>query len=79
MKDDIKTPKIKLGKYRHYKGNFYQVVGSALHSETLEPLVIYKPLYDSEVEYWVRPYDMFVGKVEHNGNILPRFELTDEK
>lgn len=64
--------------YQHYKGGKYQVIGSALHSETLEPLVVYKPLYLSEQfpkeTLWVRPEKMFESNVEVNGNIVPRFK-----
>ena len=52
--------KLKLGKYEHYKGNQYEVIGVAYHSETLEKLVVYKALYQSEEEnLWVRPLKMF--------------------
>lgn len=55
--------KIKLGKYRHYKGNMYEVLGVARHSETLEELVVYRALY-GENELWVRPVKMFLEEVE---------------
>ena len=71
-------PKIKLGKYRHFKGNLYEVLGIALHSETLEELVLYKALYVSkefgENSLWVRPKDMFFEEVEVLGKKVPRFE-----
>lgn len=51
------------GRYRHFKGNFYQVVGVARHSETEEQLVVYRPLY-GEGGLWVRPYAMFAGPVD---------------
>lgn len=51
------------GRYRHFKGNFYQVVGVARHSETEERLVVYRPLY-GEGGLWVRPYEMFAGPVD---------------
>ncbi len=58
----------------------YEVIGVAHHSESLEPLVIYKALYNSE-EYgpnaiWVRPFDMFVEKVNVDGKEVPRFEYV---
>ena len=58
--------KIKLGKYRHYKGKDYQVLGVAKHSETGEKLVVYQKLYDN-YSLWVRPYSMFIEEVEING------------
>lgn len=72
------------GKYRHYKGNYYKVIGVAMHSETREKLVLYKALYDCpelEAEYgsdpfFVRPYDMFFEKVVVDGVEMPRFELV---
>jgi len=64
---------IKLGKYRHYKGNEYEVIGAARHSETLEDLVVYKALY-SNYDLWVRPLNMFLEEVEVNGKKVKRFE-----
>jgi cyclomaltodextrinase / maltogenic alpha-amylase / neopullulanase len=64
---------LKLGKYRHYKGNEYQVIGIAKHSETLEDLVVYKKLYDDH-GLWVRPLKMFIEKVDVDGKKVPRFE-----
>ncbi len=65
---------IKLGKYQHYKGGLYDVVGEALHSETKEELVVYKPLYETpEDNFWVRPKKMFLEKVEIDGKEVPRF------
>ncbi|MEI7429154.1 MAG: DUF1653 domain-containing protein [Betaproteobacteria bacterium] len=60
------------GRYRHYKGGEYQVVGVARHSETLEPLVIYRPLYNDS-GLWVRPYTMFFEQIEIDGRQQPRF------
>lgn len=64
---------IESGKYRHYKGGEYEVLGIALNSETEEPLVVYRALYDSKVQYWVRPYDMFIDTVESGGKAVLRF------
>ena len=61
------------GRYRHFKGNEYEVLGVAKHSETLEELVVYKALY-GEHGLWVRPLAMFLEEVEHNGRKVPRFE-----
>jgi len=72
-------PELEKGTYRHNKtGHLYEVIGVALHTETDEPLVVYRPLYESEYEFFVRPYAMFVENVEINGLMVPRFELIDE-
>ncbi|PKF63022.1 DUF1653 domain-containing protein [Psychromonas sp. psych-6C06] len=63
---------IKLGKYQHYKGSFYQVEGMATHSETEEKLVVYRPLY-GEQALWVRPLDMFIETIDVDGVLKPRF------
>jgi hypothetical protein len=60
------------GRYRHYKGKDYLVLGLARHSETLEPLVVYQALY-GEHGLWVRPAAMFVETVEIGGKTVPRF------
>ncbi len=67
-------PAVKLGRYRHYKGGEYEVVGVARHSETLEPLVVYRPLYNDS-GLWVRPYAMFLEHIELDGRLQPRFAL----
>lgn len=69
-------PELLPGRYRHYKGGLYQVLGVARHSETLEPLVIYRPLY-GEGALWVRPHAMFTGTVGIEGQSRPRFELVE--
>lgn len=66
---------IPLGRYRHYKGKDYSVVGFARHSETEEVMVLYVPLY-GEGGYWVRPLSMFTGSVTHAGREQPRFQLV---
>jgi hypothetical protein len=65
-------PATPLGRYRHYKGGEYEVVGVARHSETLEPLVVYRPLYNAS-GWWVRPHAMFFGSVTIAGRAQPRF------
>lgn len=62
------------GRYRHYKGGEYEVLGIARHSETEESLVLYRPLY-GEGGLWVRPLEMFCEAVEVGGEPVPRFEL----
>ena len=68
-------PRIPLGRYRHYKGGEYEVLGVVRHSETLEPLVLYRPLYNDSGS-WVRPYGMFTGELEVDGRMRRRFELV---
>ena len=68
-------PTIPLGRYRHYKGNDYSVVGFARHSETGEVMVLYVPLY-GEGGYWVRPLAMFTESVIVDGKSVPRFALV---
>jgi hypothetical protein len=68
-------PALPLGRYRHYKGNDYEVIGVARHSETHEVLVVYRPLYNA-TGLWVRPYEMFTGQVEIDARAQPRFEFV---
>ena len=68
---------IKLGKYRHFKGNEYEVIGIAKHSETLAPMVVYKALY-GEGGIWVRPAEMWNETVERDGKVFPRFTFIGE-
>lgn len=68
-------PSIKKGRYLHNKtGNHYEVIGVAFHSEDEVPMVVYRPLYESSFEYFVRPYDSFVATVDFDGVAKPRFE-----
>ncbi|HEX5371341.1 MAG TPA: DUF1653 domain-containing protein [Aquabacterium sp.] len=69
-------PAITPGIYVHYKGQRYQVYGVARHSETLEPLVLYRPLY-GEGALWVRPHAMFTGQVEVDGQSRARFQWVE--
>ena len=63
---------IKLGKYRHFKGNEYEVLAIAKHSETLEEFVVYRALY-GEGEVWIRPASMWNEYVEKDGQTYKRF------
>ncbi|MDF1818586.1 MAG: DUF1653 domain-containing protein [Immundisolibacteraceae bacterium] len=63
------------GRYRHYKGQQYQVLGVARHSETEEPMVVYRALY-GEFGLWVRPLAMFMESVEVDRVFRPRFEFV---
>jgi hypothetical protein len=73
MSDLPPLPATPAGRYRHYKGGEYEVLGAARHSETLEPLVVYRPLYNDS-GWWVRPHAMFFGEVEVDGRTVARFE-----
>lgn len=64
--------KLKPGKYRHFKGNEYEVLGVANHSETLEEMVVYRALY-GEQGLWVRPLSMWLETVERDEQIYQRF------
>jgi len=77
---------MKLGKYRHYKGNMYEVLGVVHHTETLQKMVLYRALYDcpdlkeeyGDDPWFVRPFDMFNEEIEHNGITMPRFAYVSE-
>ena len=68
---------IKLGKYRHFKGNEYEVLGIAKHSETLEPMVVYKALY-GDGGLWVRPLSMWNEEITRDGKTFKRFQYIGE-
>ncbi|NVN90457.1 MAG: DUF1653 domain-containing protein [Desulfuromonadales bacterium] len=65
------------GRYRHYKGNEYEVIGIARHSETEENVVVYRKLY-GDGSLWVRPLDMFMEDVLVSGRNTPRFERVGD-
>lgn len=67
---------LKAGKYRHFKGGEYAVYGVATHSETEEPMVVYRPLY-GEGQLWVRPLAMFEECVERGGEQVHRFTFVE--
>lgn len=78
-KEEIVIPppqKLTLGKYRHFKGGEYEIIGFAKHSETLEDMVVYKALYDNG-SLWVRPYNMFAEYIERDGAVFPRFKKIE--
>ena len=69
---------VKVGKYRHYKGKLYEVMGVGKHSETLEDFVVYRSLYESgfgKNAIWLRPKKMFLETVNVDGKEVPRFEF----
>ena len=76
--DDLPPlPAVPTGRYRHYKGNLYELVGAVRHSETLEPLALYRPLY-GEGALGVRPWAMFFETVVVDGVEQPRFARVDQ-
>ena len=79
MKDETDLPPLPAtptGRYRHYKGGEYEVLGVVRHSETLEPLVVYRPL-DGDRGDWVRPHAMFFETVVIDGIAQPRFSRVN--
>jgi len=74
---DNKNAALRPGRYRHFKGGEYEVLGVARHSEGLEDMVVYRPLYN-DTGLWVRPLSMFTEQVECNGKTGPRFAFLDE-
>ncbi len=69
---------IRPGRYRHFKGGEYEVLGVASHSETLEPMVVYRALY-GEKGLWVRPASMWEEQVEREGYSGPRFIFMEDR
>jgi hypothetical protein len=70
---------LKTGRYRHYKGGEYRLIGIAKHSETLEDLVVYETLYENDLsKLWVRPLKMFTECVEVDGKQISRFMYIGE-
>jgi len=67
---------LKLGKYRHFKGKEYELIGIATHSETMESMVVYRALY-GEQGLWVRPASMWTEEVRRDGYCGPRFQYID--
>ena len=78
MKTKNKIQTIQLGIYKHYKGNLYEVLSTARHSETEEWMVIYRVLYE-DASVWVRPYDMFTEIIEMDGKQVERFAYMGKK
>ncbi|MDR4466472.1 MAG: DUF1653 domain-containing protein [Nitrospira sp.] len=66
------------GVYRHHKGQHYEVLGVAKHSETEEEFVVYRALYGDR-GLWIRPVAMFTERVDKGGGSVPRFSRIDEK
>lgn len=69
-------PTIPLGRYQHYKGGEYEVIGLARHSESLDVVVVYRPLYNAS-GWWVRPLSMFQEEIEVDGRLQRRFVPID--
>lgn len=75
MGEVFNPPELKKGRYQHYKGAIYEVLGVGCHTETNEYYVVYRSIEmkDDSPEIWLRPYDMFVESVETEGQLKPRF------
>ncbi|MGM9549010.1 MAG: DUF1653 domain-containing protein [Faecousia sp.] len=69
---------IKPGLYRHFKGNLYEVIGTAAHSETREPMVVYRALY-GEYGLWVRPAAMWNETIDRDSYHGPRFQYVGDE
>lgn len=76
MNPEFNTSPVKPGIYQHFKGNLYEVIGEAFHTEEHEYYVVYKPLYESSEQFFLRPKDMFLETVAPG---VPRFKLVREK
>lgn len=76
MSDLAPLPTLPPGHYRHFKGGNYEVIGVVRHSETLAPMVLYRPL-DTDIGLWVRPFEMFVAQVEVEGQWRARFARVE--
>ena len=76
--EQLDIPLIEAGVYEHYKGKRYEVVGVGLDSETTKPVVVYVPMYESNVPFWVRPYEMFLEFVDVDGTKVRRFEKIND-
>lgn len=78
MEQDQQSDVIPKGLYRHYKDKSYEVLGEALHSESLEVMVVYRALY-GDYGLWVRPKKMFLEKVIYEGKEISRFSYVSKK
>jgi hypothetical protein len=76
--ESFEVPLVAEGVYEHYKGKRYEVIGVGLDSETTKPVVVYVPLYESNVPFWVRPYELFLEFVDVDGTKVRRFEKINE-
>jgi len=82
MSEIFTLPKLAKGRYQHYKGNLYDVLGIGRHTEADDYFVVYAPVEAKEgtPEIWIRPYDMFMETVEVDGEVIPRFKhLPDDE
>ena len=75
--DDKKETEIRVGRYRHFKGKEYEVLFIATHSETMEPMVVYRAVY-GEGGIWVRPASMWNEKLTHDGITCRRFTYIED-
>lgn len=77
-----KSASIRPGKYKHYRGSLYQVIGTAKHGETMEEMVLYKPFSEAgeldEASLLVRPAELFEEKIKLEGKTVPRFKYLGD-
>ncbi|MDD3929225.1 MAG: DUF1653 domain-containing protein [Sphaerochaeta sp.] len=73
----VTAQNIKAGLYRHFKGGLYEVLECVINSESLESMVLYRPVGSPTL--WVRPYSMFFEEVERDGKSIPRFQFVSEQ
>lgn len=73
----MSNKEIKKGKYRHFKGNLYELIDTARHSESQEVHVVYRALY-GEGGLWIRPLAMFDETIERDGVVLKRFQYVED-
>jgi len=78
MPEELVLPFVEAGLYEHFKGKRYEVVGVGLDSETLKPVVVYTPQYESNVPFYVRPYEIFLEFVEVDGKKVERFKKVND-
>jgi hypothetical protein len=75
----VENNTVRPGIYKHFKGDLYEVIGEALHSETLEPMVVYKHVYGNDQGLWVRPVSMWNELVKKDGVMVARFSWVRER
>jgi hypothetical protein len=77
---NLNDPILEKGRYKHYKGNEYEVLGVGRHTEEDDYFVVYRSLAQKNgtPEFWLRPYEMFIEMVEIDGEVFPRFQKVEE-
>lgn len=80
MSEVFNIPTLEKGRYRHYKGNEYEVLGVGRHTEADEYFVVYRAVTprDNAPKLWLRPYEMFIETIELDGKTIPRFQRIED-